>query len=66
MSQNGVSYSVVDTDIEGSVKPEDVKRLIRPETKAVIVTHASNVCGTIVPIRELGEICENHNLFFVV
>ena len=28
--------------------------------------HASNVCGTILPIREIGDICRRHHLFFAV
>ena len=45
------------------VCPEDVESLIRQETKAVIVVHASNVCGTIVPIEEIGNICERAQYF---
>ena len=32
----------------------------------MIVSHASNVCGTVVPIRDLGEVCRRHDLFFAV
>lgn len=66
MEECGVTYDVADTDIEGSVRAENVEKLIKPETKAVIMSHASNVCGTILPIKEIGEICQRHNLFFVV
>lgn len=62
----GVTYDVIPTDMQGVVNHEEMEKLIRPETKAVIVTHASNVCGTIVPIKEIGAICAKHNLFFVV
>ena len=66
MTEQGVTYDVAETDEEGIVVPSDVEKLIRPDTKAIIMTHASNVCGTVVPIREIGELCEKHNLFFVV
>lgn len=66
MEQVGVTYDVAKTDIEGSVKPEDIEVLIRPETKAVLMLHASNVCGTVMPIKEIGEICHRHNIFFAV
>lgn len=66
MTGKAVTYDVAPTDIEGIVHPQDVEALIRPETKAVIMTHASNVCGTVVPIREIGAICEEHGIFFVV
>ena len=54
------------TDMEGSVRPEEVESLIRPETKAVLMLHASNVSGTVMPIEEIGAICKEHNLFFAV
>ena len=66
MTLKGVSYDVAATDTEGVVDVADVEKLVRPETKAVIMTHASNVCGTVVPIKEIGEICEKNNIFFVV
>ena len=66
MEKLGVSYEVIPTDREGMVKAEDVEKMIRKETKAVIVLHASNVCGTVVPIEEIGKICEKNRVFFAV
>lgn len=66
MIEKGVSYEVIPTDREGMIRSSDVEKLIRKETKAVIVLHASNVCGTIVPIEEIGQICKKYGLFFVV
>ncbi len=66
MTEKGVSYDVVHTDTDGSVKPADVEKQIKSKTKAVIMTHASNVCGTVLPIKEIGEICEKHGIIFVV
>lgn len=66
MSVKGVTYDVAKTDEEGNVDVLNVENMIRPETKAVVMTHASNVCGTVVPIKEIGEICEKRGIFFVV
>ncbi len=66
MTRRGVTFDVAPTDAEGNVVPEDVEACIRPQTRAVIATHASNVCGTVVPIREIGEICRRNSLFFAV
>ena len=66
MMEQGVTYEVIPTDREGMVKVSDVERLLRKETKAVIVLHASNVCGTVVPIEEIGQICKKYGLYFVV
>ena len=66
MEAIGVTYDVVRTKVDGTIQPEDVERAIKNNTKAIIMLHASNVCGTIVPIKAIGEICRRHHLFFVV
>ncbi len=43
-----------------------IASLIRPNTKMVICTHASNICSYLLPIREIGEFCSRHGLLFVV
>lgn len=62
----GVSYDVAPADTEGCVSPESVEALVTSRTKAVIVTHASNVCGTVVPIHEIGQMCRRRGIFFAV
>lgn len=44
----------------------NIARLIRPETKLVVCTHASNICSATLPIREIGAFCHRHGLLFVV
>ena len=66
MEDQGVAYDVVRTEEDGTVNPESVEQGINSRTKAVIMLHASNVCGTILPIREIGEICKRRRLFFAV
>lgn len=66
MRGQGVSYDVVPVDEEGNLDPALLEEMIKPETRAVIATHASNVCGTIVPIQEIGEICRKKSLYFAV
>lgn len=50
----------------GLVDPDEIRRAIRPTTKLIAVTHASNVTGTVQPIREIGRIAREHNIPFVV
>lgn len=50
---------------DGVLDPSDIERSITKDTKAVVLTHASNVVGTLLPIREVGEICRRHGLFFI-
>lgn len=66
MEGNGVTYDMVRTESDGTVYAEDVEKAVKKNTKAVIMLHASNVCGTVVPIRDIGDICRRRHLFFVV
>jgi Selenocysteine lyase len=40
--------------------------LIKSNTKAVFMTAASNVCGTMLPLKEIGRFCRENNIFFIV
>lgn len=66
MKSAGVEYEIVPVDVEGNLDVREVEKRICKNTKAVVMTHASNVCGTIVPIREIGEICRKYGLDFAV
>ncbi|MBU5487447.1 aminotransferase class V-fold PLP-dependent enzyme [Clostridium sp. MSJ-8] len=50
----------------GYVQPCDIENAIKPNTKLVILSHASNVTGTIQNLEEIGLICKRHNIFFIV
>lgn len=62
----GISFDRIPCRTDGSMILEKVEKLIRPETKAIVTLHASNVCGTRMPLDALGEICQRHQLYFVV
>ena len=62
----GISFDRIPCRTDGSMILEKVEELIRPETKAIVTLHASNVCGTRMPLDALGEICQRHQLFIVV
>jgi cysteine desulfurase family protein len=50
----------------GLVDPDDIRRAIRPTTKLIALTHASNVTGTIQPLRAIGQIARDHAIPFIV
>lgn len=50
----------------GLVDPDDIRRAIRPDTKMIAITHASNVTGTVQPIREIGAIARERGIPFIV
>ncbi len=39
---------------------------LRPNTRAIVCTHASNVCGHIMPLKRLSDLCKKHGLLFIV
>jgi cysteine desulfurase family protein len=50
----------------GFVEPDQIKQAIKPNTKLVIITHGSNVIGTIQPIAEIGRICREQGVTFAI
>jgi cysteine desulfurase family protein len=62
----GCSLSIVKCSSMGEMDPGDLRPMIKTNTKAIILAHASNVTGTIMPIREAGNIAREHGLIFCV
>lgn len=62
----GIQISMVPCTSTGITNPNDVEKLIKPNTKLIIFTHASNVLGTIQPIEEIGKIARKHNIPLLV
>lgn len=64
---NGViQVTHVAFDEHGYVHPDDIKKAIRKNTRMVIVNHCSNVIGCIQPLAEIGKICKESGVLFVV
>lgn len=56
LSSYGISYSVATTDLyDDEMTVKNIASSIKPNTKAVICTHCSNVCGKILPIKKISE-----------
>lgn len=62
----GVTFSRAQCAPDGTLDATEVERLIYPQTRAVVMTHASNVCGTILPVCEVGAICRRHGIPLVI
>ena len=61
-----ITVTRVRADREGRVRLDDIARAITFRTRLVAVTHASNVCGTILPIRAIGEVARRAGAHFLV
>ncbi|MGP8311161.1 aminotransferase class V-fold PLP-dependent enzyme [Enterocloster aldenensis] len=66
MRENGVELTIVRADRLGNIRYEDMEAAIRPNTKGIICTHASNLTGNLVDIARVGEICRRASLVFIL
>lgn len=64
LEKQGFEVTYVDVDENGLIKLEELKAAIRPTTILVSVMFANNEIGTIEPIKEIGEICREHDILF--
>lgn len=64
--QMGAALTILETDEKGLISSEAFEEAIRPDTEAVICTHASNVTGTTLNLYRIGEACKRHGLHFIV
>ena len=66
LSKKGITITKVPCNSLGEINVKDIESSITEKTKAVIITHGSNVCGTLLPISEIGQICKDNEVFFIV
>jgi len=62
----GVTYDIVRCNNDGNLNISDIIPYIKKETRAIVMLHASNVCGTVMPIESVAEICRCHNIRLIV
>jgi cysteine desulfurase/selenocysteine lyase len=65
-SSGGVEVTVVSCSPQGVLDPAEVEAAIQPNTRLVALNHASNVVGTLLPVREVGAICRERDLLLLV
>lgn len=60
------NYTVVKADTNGKVSVKDIISAIRDDTKLIVCTHASNVCGTVQPVCDIGLVAKKYNIPFLL
>ena len=63
---SGIEVTRLQCEKDGTLPLEILEKNIRKNTKLVVMTHASNVCGTIMPVKEVGNICKKYGIHFVL
>lgn len=66
LKDKGVTYSTFDYSYDDNETVDNVRNLIKPETKLVICTHASNVFGFRFPIERICALCHAYGILFCV
>jgi cysteine desulfurase family protein len=64
IEQNGIELTVVKCSGSGDISPDDVSRAIKKNTRMIIMTHTSNVTGTIIPIAEIAKKARGRGVIF--
>jgi cysteine desulfurase/selenocysteine lyase len=63
---DGVELDYIPFDDKGFVDPNDIAKKIKKNTRVVAVNHGSNVIGTVQPVAEIGRVCREKGVAFVV
>ena len=65
-SENVITLSFVSADKQGRPRMDEFETLIRPNTRAIVCTHASNLTGEIIDLYQVGRIAKEHGLLLIV
>ena len=65
MENRGISLTILPCDEKGVLCYDQLEESIRPETKAVVCTHASNLTGNRMDLERVGELCHRHGIRLV-
>ena len=66
LQNKGVELSIIDAASDGVVSVEDIRRALQVNTRMIAVSHVSNVCGAIQPIKQIAELCREAGVLFLV
>lgn len=66
MEQKGVELTVLKADRDGNISYGELEAAIRPNTRAVVCTHASNLTGNMIDLMRVGAICRCRDILLIV
>ena len=66
MEARGVTVDCLPCRATGELDLAAAERRLTPDTRLVVLTHASNVCGTLLPVAEVGALCRERGIFLCV
>ncbi|HDK7168999.1 TPA: aminotransferase class V-fold PLP-dependent enzyme [Clostridium botulinum] len=63
---NKIELDILNCSEEGLINIDDFKNAIKDNTKLVVLSHASNIVGTIQPLETIGKICKDKGIYFII
>lgn len=66
LQEKGVEVTFVKSDDKGRICYKEIEQAIRPETKAIVTTHGSNLTGNLVDIGRIGKMAHDHGVLYIV
>ena len=66
LEERGVQLTILPADKAGNIRYEDFEQEIRPNTRAIVTTHGSNLTGNLLDIGRLGGIAKKYGLLYIV
>lgn len=66
LTRQGITFDRIPCGADGTLCLSAMEGLVRDNTRAVVMLHASNVCGTLLPAAEVGAFCQAHGLRFIL
>jgi cysteine desulfurase family protein len=64
--QQIIELDIVNANALGEISVEEFKKKIKPNTKLVVLSHGSNVTGTIQPLKEIGKLCKDMGIYLII
>ncbi|MDO4679952.1 MAG: aminotransferase class V-fold PLP-dependent enzyme [Aerococcus sp.] len=66
MAERGVELTILPADHQGNIHLSDLESAIQPNTKGIVITHASNLTGNVTSLDQVSEIAHRHGLLLIV
>lgn len=67
LRKNGtITTTMISCDPSGNIDLQDIQKAILPSTRLIICTHASNIIGTVLPVKEISNLAWNNGVFFLL
>lgn len=66
LTRQGITFDRIPCGADGTLRLSAMEDMVRDNTRAVVMLHANNVCGTLLPAAEVGAFCHAHGLCFIL